>query len=537
MLTSTKLSDSRPLTDRSFQLASIKQIIDFLELTSFDRLITQKQLLTPSAKDYILIVNHLAKLTSSDIEFSGRLEEDIPNFFKNIGYPFPINKNSLLAIGAPNTWPSLLASLSWLVSQLQLHFAMETESEGGEGDFMSEADIAKQLLRIYESYVEGHDYRQEVMDFKARYQSELEEILLTTSKLNRALQMAIAERDELLMYIKSPQLIDKEIAELELEEERTRKFESQLAVIEGLKQELDFLTNELTVTTEHKDGLSQELRSMDDKVKRQDLTAEQFRQVKSQIESHKKALEVQKEKHLGVRQTTSELAKDLGSLEGQAKALEEEILLLETRLNLTKENPEIPYDLRPRLNLSALLQRNVCESQLVAVGNLNHLEELIGMLEKKNSDKPDQMLNELSALKNQLSYLNDSVRDLDDKVARLTEQNHQTKSEDADMLRLNIETTTKKLEDFKQSLRKEQVDATDLKESFAQVTERIYIAKESYEGSMEKFRQETVIIEEQTRRQISKAESHIGRMSACVKDIQEAYTVYISSLSETLQDL
>ena len=43
-----------------------------------------------------------------------KLDEEIPNFFKGIGYPFPISKNSLLAIGAPSSWPGLLGALLWL---------------------------------------------------------------------------------------------------------------------------------------------------------------------------------------------------------------------------------------------------------------------------------------------------------------------------------------------------------------------------------------------------------------------------------------
>jgi kinetochore protein NDC80 len=491
-MSSAKLVDSRPLSDRTFQAGCIKQIIEFLEQTNFDRPISHKQLHTPSAKDYILIVNHLARLISNDIEFPGRLEEDIPNFFKSIGYPFPISKNSLLAIGAPNTWPSLLASLSWLVSQLQLHYMMEAESEGrgvNEG-YMTEADVAKQLMSIYESYVEGHDYRQEVLDFKARYQSELEEILLTTTKLNRALQMTIAEREELLVFIKSPQLMDNELAELECEKERTGRFDNKLAVIDGLKQEQEFLVHDLTLINEDSELKAKELKAVEGRVKKQEVTSLELSQMKSQIESTKRMIVELQEKGLNVKRTTSELRKTLDLLKDEAQGLNDEILLLETRLNLLPGSPEVPYDLRPKLNLDALLHRGVTESQMVSVSSFTHLEEVLGELERKNMARPDQILNELSDLKQKLDLFNDSTIDLDSKIARHQEQGHHLGTEETEALRLNIDIVSKNLEEFKQTIKKEHSDVSALKEALAQVSEQVHTMKESVEETRDRLRQQ-----------------------------------------------
>ena len=48
----------------------------------------------------------------------GKIEDDVPTFFKRLRYPYQISKSSLFAVGSPHTWPSLLASLVWITELL-----------------------------------------------------------------------------------------------------------------------------------------------------------------------------------------------------------------------------------------------------------------------------------------------------------------------------------------------------------------------------------------------------------------------------------
>ena len=48
----------------------------------------------------------------------GKIEDDVPTFYKRLRYPFQISKSSLFAVGSPHTWPSLLASLVWITELL-----------------------------------------------------------------------------------------------------------------------------------------------------------------------------------------------------------------------------------------------------------------------------------------------------------------------------------------------------------------------------------------------------------------------------------
>lgn len=48
----------------------------------------------------------------------GKIEDDVPAFFKKIKYPFQISKTALVAVGSPHTWPTLLGALVWLAELL-----------------------------------------------------------------------------------------------------------------------------------------------------------------------------------------------------------------------------------------------------------------------------------------------------------------------------------------------------------------------------------------------------------------------------------
>lgn len=48
----------------------------------------------------------------------GKIEDDVPLFFKRLNYPFAISKSALFAVGSPHSWPAVLAAMTWLVELL-----------------------------------------------------------------------------------------------------------------------------------------------------------------------------------------------------------------------------------------------------------------------------------------------------------------------------------------------------------------------------------------------------------------------------------
>ena len=55
-----------------------------------------------------------------DASLKLRSLEDVPGYFKALGYPFIITRSSMHAVGTLHTWPKLLAALVWLVDLLKV---------------------------------------------------------------------------------------------------------------------------------------------------------------------------------------------------------------------------------------------------------------------------------------------------------------------------------------------------------------------------------------------------------------------------------
>ncbi|CAI2161354.1 8975_t:CDS:2 [Funneliformis geosporum] len=100
--------DPRPLRDKTYQSQSINLIINHLRQSNYQSPIEQRNLINPTAKDFLNIFKFLYK-DLEPIKDIVRLE-DIAGALKTIRYPFvhDISKSSLQAVGNQQTWPLLL---------------------------------------------------------------------------------------------------------------------------------------------------------------------------------------------------------------------------------------------------------------------------------------------------------------------------------------------------------------------------------------------------------------------------------------------
>ena len=49
-----------------------------------------------------------------------KMEEEIPKLLRLLGYLISISKSAMFSVGSLHTWPTLLAALTWLKSQLEV---------------------------------------------------------------------------------------------------------------------------------------------------------------------------------------------------------------------------------------------------------------------------------------------------------------------------------------------------------------------------------------------------------------------------------
>lgn len=122
--------DPRPVGDKNFQGNCIRAIITYLSTHQYPAAVSPKTLTSPTAKEFTLIVQFLMQRFDPNMKTFGKIEDDVPLFFKRLNYPFQISKSGLFAVGSPHSWPAVLAALTWLVELLNYNAKVEEGSSG-----------------------------------------------------------------------------------------------------------------------------------------------------------------------------------------------------------------------------------------------------------------------------------------------------------------------------------------------------------------------------------------------------------------------
>lgn len=110
--------DPRPVSDKAYQHNCIRSLIEFLSTHTYEHPVSPKTLTSPMSKDVCNIVHFLLRQVDPNMKGLGKMEDEVPQLFKHLKYPFQISKSALFAVGSPHTWPGLLAALNWMVELL-----------------------------------------------------------------------------------------------------------------------------------------------------------------------------------------------------------------------------------------------------------------------------------------------------------------------------------------------------------------------------------------------------------------------------------
>ena len=129
------LKDPRNIRDKAVQVNMRNTIYQWLQETEFPGTISKQTLLSPTAKDFRQIFEHLVSLLDPSFEFAAeatqgqgrdktakKFEDDVLLVLKAHHYPFAdaIDKKWLAAPASMHSWPQLLACLHWLVGMTKV---------------------------------------------------------------------------------------------------------------------------------------------------------------------------------------------------------------------------------------------------------------------------------------------------------------------------------------------------------------------------------------------------------------------------------
>ncbi|KAI6051349.1 kinetochore protein NDC80 homolog [Marmota monax] len=276
---SEKVKDPRPLNDKAFIQQCIRQLCEFLTENGYAYSVSMKSLQAPSVKDFLKIFTFLYGFLCPSYELPDtKFEEEVPRIFKDLGYPFALSKSSMYTVGAPHTWPHIVAALVWLIDCIKIYTAMKESSplfDDGQpwGEETEDGIIHNKLfleytIKCYESFMTGADSFEEM---NAELQSKLKDLYnVDASKLE-----SLAAKNKAL---------NEQIARLEQEREKEpNRLESLRKLKTSLQADVQKYQAYMSNLESHSAILDQKLSGLDEEIARVELECETIKQENARL--------------------------------------------------------------------------------------------------------------------------------------------------------------------------------------------------------------------------------------------------------------
>ncbi|OWK59728.1 kinetochore protein NDC80 homolog [Lonchura striata] len=275
-----KIKDPRPLHDKAFIQQCIKKLCEFLSENAYVHNVSMKSLQSPSVKDFLKIFTFIYKFLCPSYELpDSKFEEEIPKVFKDLGYPFALSKSSMYTVGAPHTWPQIVAALVWLIDCVKLYNAIrenapsfdDRQSWGGETDdgIVHNKLFMDYCVKCYDLFMKGRDTFEEL---DAEVQSKLKDLFNIDPF---QIESLAAENKRL----------QEEIARLEKEKESEPDRRVTLRNVKSsLQADVQKYQAYLTNLESHVAILDQKLESVHDEVETAEMEVEAMKQENARLQ-------------------------------------------------------------------------------------------------------------------------------------------------------------------------------------------------------------------------------------------------------------
>lgn len=278
---SEKIKDPRPLNDKAFIQQCIRQLCEFLTENGYAYSVSMKSLQAPSIKDFLKIFSFLYGFLYPSYELPDtKFEEEVPRIFKDLGYPFALSKSSMYTVGAPHTWPHIVAALVWLIDCIKLYNAMKESSpvfdeglpwgEETEDGIMHNKLFLDYTIKCYESFMTGADSYDEMT---AELHSKLKDLYnVDASKLE-----SLAAKNKAL---------NEQIARLEqVKEKEPNRLESLKKLKVSLQADVQKYQAYICNLESHSATLNQKVSGLDEEISRIELEYETVKQENTRLEN------------------------------------------------------------------------------------------------------------------------------------------------------------------------------------------------------------------------------------------------------------
>jgi len=236
--------DTRPLTDKTYQISLLNRIDDFFRVNQRSSILNNNGSLKPiTLKMFVEASDYLLKFFDIKHELTvANYVEELPKCAKKLHYPGVMTKSWLKTANAMHSWPQVLGWIGWLVEAYQVReiafdmYKLETlpftgteqEAHSGKMEFLA-------LLECYKAW--NDEKLEEEAELLERY---LQDVLIQHGITEEDITQA---RDELKKETSKLDIVDEESREVDEKVDHLKRKLSSLQAKEA-KQSNDIKTKE-----------------------------------------------------------------------------------------------------------------------------------------------------------------------------------------------------------------------------------------------------------------------------------------------------
>eukprot|EP01132_Coremiostelium_polycephalum_P012754 gene12754-15595_t len=472
-------TDTRNIMDKNFFSQCITKLTKFLTQHNYPSQISKNTLSSPTGKEFYGIFEFLAMHIDPSFKLSNKPDEDFLVFFKQIKYPISISKTYLTSVGAPFTWPHLLAALTWLVDLIEydefISNPKEKEKDGISMEDNSEL-FSTYILKSYEAFLAGDDGNLIDSYLNSKYE---EKDRNTIQDIQDSLQRQNNYREE------------------------TEKINTLLTSgeIDRLKSEINRVLSNIDALKKHQEQLDQYNESTMKKVENhQDelvLREQELKNLKERKEQLEQIISQQQSKSLDAKrlnQERNQLQEDINKVQSEKNRIDrlktEQIVNINKTISHIEELLQSYNELSRRLSLYDTIESkkqfqiefNSTSQDGSDISDLKSIKASIKKLSQDFIDKSASLEEELATRKLTIKQLEDQISDKSHEVKRM-EQKLQSND---NLCQREKEKQNKELSQLQQRIETLQKSNLVLKEQTKSMIENSHRSLESYQEECEK---------------------------------------------------
>lgn len=310
-----------------------KIVEEFLETRGYPLDVTRRLCQSSnviSSREYYDIFKYLANERDETLKFEGSMDVEIPAAMKKWKFPFELKKSKLQNIGAPGSWPELIAILAWLVEFIEADASQNAGFDGaefGEDEFPfppvendpAEAVSTVEKQNAYVEFLNGKDREEIQAGWLSKVTQELEELD----------DVVVAEERRFHDKEEELQTLNKRHEELPLLEERRQR---HLVETETLDHDIRSVECKTDGVMERIQQLESELQKLETENGTHESEVSEFRRQVSEQPMTICELEQLKLEWTRKRDADSSLKKDVERLDAQIRDVQGQEVTLEDEI-------------------------------------------------------------------------------------------------------------------------------------------------------------------------------------------------------------